>query len=161
MFDYPSEDEDREEDLMDANEGASDIVMEISTEYVQQVAPTPMFAGGDTGELEGRDEGFPDMDSQEWWKQLTQHILDVENAKDPVTMSDNVRAMLENALDDTHADNYWVSVRSLLKMARSLDITLAHRKRRRVDIIEKLAIKYEFGPQHHQEEESDGELADV
>jgi hypothetical protein len=161
MFDYPSEDEDREEDLMDANEGASDIVMEISTEYVQQVAPTPMFAGGDTGELEGRDEGFPDMDSQEWWKQLTQHILDVENAKDPVTMSDNVRAMLENALDDTHADNYWVSVRSLLKMARSLDITLAHRKRRRVDIIEKLAIKYEFGPQHHHEEESDGELADV
>ena len=160
MFDYPQEDEDFEEDLIEANEGAADIVVEMDTGYVQRVAPTPMFVGGDDGELEGRDEGFPDMDSHDWWKELTQHILDVENAKDPVTIDDIVRSMLENALDESRADNYWVSVRSLITMARSLDITLTHRRRRRVDVIDLLAIKYDFGP-HHEEQQSDGELAEV
>jgi hypothetical protein len=119
-----------------------------------------MFAGGDTGELEGRDEGFPDMDSQEWWKQLTQHILDVENAKDPVTIEDTVRVLLENALDETRGDNYWVRVTSLVTVTRSLGLTISHRRRRRVDIIDLLAMKYEFGP-HHQQQDSDGDEVDV
>jgi hypothetical protein len=109
-----------------------------------------MFVGGDDGELEGRDEGFPDMDSQDWWKQLTQHILDVENAKDPVTMSNNVRVMLENALNEASGENYWVRVTSLITVARSLGLTFTHRRRRRADVIEQLAMTYEFGPQHEQ-----------
>jgi hypothetical protein len=152
MFDYPPEDEDPEEDLIEANEGAADIVVEIDTRYVQRVAPTPMFVGGDDGELEGRDEGFPDMDSQDWWKQLTQHILDVENAKDPVTIDDTVRTMLENALDESRGDHYWLSVRSLIAMSRCLGLAIPVRRRRRVNVIELLAIKYEFGPNHEQQE---------
>eukprot|EP00978_Attheya_sp_CCMP212_P015768 scaffold40807_cov52-Attheya_sp.AAC.1 len=150
MFDYPSEDEDREDDLIEANEGAADVAMEIDTEYVQQVAPTPMFRGGDDGEL----------DSQEWWRQLTQHILDVENAKDPVTIGDIVRVTLENALDDTSGDNYWVRVTSMRTVASSLGLTVTNRRRRRVDVIEMLAMKYEFGPDHEQQD-SDGEQVDV
>ena len=122
--------------------------MEISTGYVQQVTPTPMFAGGDTGELEGRDDSFPDMDSQDWWKQLTQHILDVENAKDPVTIDESVRTMLENSLDESRGDNYWLRVTSMRTLAVSLGITVPKAKRRRVHVMELLAMKYEFGPNH-------------
>jgi hypothetical protein len=160
MFDYPSEDEDPEEDLLEATEGAADIAMEIDTQYVQQVAPRPMFRGGDAGELEGGDDNFPEMDSQEWWRQLTQRILDVENAKDPVTIGGIVRAMLENALDETRGDNYWVSVRSLIRVAGLLGVTVTRRRRRRVDVIELLALKYEFGP-NHVHEEPNGEQIDV
>jgi hypothetical protein len=91
------------------------------------------------------------MDSQDWWRQLTQHILDVENAKDSITIDDTVRTILENALDDSRGDNYWVRVTSLITVARSLGLTFTHRRRRRVDIIELLALKYEFGPNHEQE----------
>jgi hypothetical protein len=160
MFDYPSEDEDLEEDLIEANERAADIAMELDTQYVQQVAPRPMFRGGDNGELEGGDDNFPEMDSQEWWRQLTQRILDVENAKDPVIIGDIVRVTLENALDETRGDNYWVSVRSLIQMSRSLGLSFTHRRRRRVDVIDLIARKYEFGPNNEQQE-SDGNQVDV
>jgi hypothetical protein len=117
-----------------------------------------MFRGGDDGELEGRDENFPEMDSQEWWHQLTQHILDVENAKDPVTIGDIVRGMLENALDDTTGDNYWVRVTSMRTVASSLGLTVTNRRRRRVDVIEMLAMKYEFGPDHEQQDPDDEQV---
>ena len=146
---------------MEANEGAADIVVEMDTGYVQRVAPTPMFVGGDDGELEGRDEGFPDMDSHDWWKQLTQHILDVENAKDPVTIDATVRTILENALDESCGDNYWVRVTSMRTLAVSLGLTVTKAKRRRVHVMELLAMKYEFGPDHGREEEFDIEQANV